>query len=529
LIFDFISDSLIPARRIQAICFDHDNHLWFEDTDHLYNYDGTKTTSFPHSDREFEPRISCIKETPDSTIVVATSGTGLRFLKHGKIINRLTKKDGLCSNQVRNIFIQGETIYVATKHGFSYFTYKNNEVGNLKSFTTGEGILSNDINDISSKGNKIYLASNAGLCIVDKNYEEPKSTTPHIYITSVSSGDSTIVKRTGVVLPFHSDLVIDFIAPTFNQPEKVEYQYNLTSSDNNWIATKNASITLSSIAPGRHHFRVRAKKFNSGWSAPALFSFEIKPAFYRQWWFQGIMLIFLVTLIFFVIRIYTARRYRKQLELLKQKQVIAAERDRIAADMHDDIGADLSNLLMLTRLAHRTSEVSERERTMLQKIEDHTSGVIQKVGEIIWALNPTDDTLDVLVSFLHDYFNELLNIELIEKNFLVKGIIPQQSITASFRRNIFLVVKELINNILKHALSSEITMEIEMRNSNLMISIRDNGKGFDFSQLPIRGNGLRNIKKRISEMNGKLTVKSDSSVGTEVFIEVPVLHNYPFG
>lgn len=512
------------SKRIYCMYFDYMNNLWFNNFEKLYCYTSEKEVlSFSELNDDFLGQINDIKGNLDSSIIIATYGGGLKFFKNGKIINQLNMAGGLAGDLCRKVFVDSNIVYVATNQGFTYFNYVHNRITDIKTITTSDGIVSNDIKDICAKGKKIFLATSAGLCIVNKDITQLSSDPPPVYITSINANGTSITDFKNLKLLYHSGLSVNYIAITFVQPEKVSYQYKITGNDKEWIESKNSSITFSTLPPGDYTFELRAKKYNSEWSQPSFMSFTIIPPIWKQWWFRIYLLYVFSMLVYYTLKFYSNRNYSLQLRSLKNEQVLADERNRIAADMHDDLGADLSNLLMMSRSNDREAAQNPTGKTTLLKTEEFAAGLAGKVDEIIWALNSENDTLHGLIHFIHDYSMNLSKISGLSNDLNFPIVISDLNISAAFRRNIFLVIKESLNNIVRHAEATQFAIEIQLTPSTIRILIRDNGKGFNILKLSRTGDGITNMNKRLRTIAGTCQINSSPGNGTTIIINAPLV------
>ncbi len=519
----FVPENLDPSGRVFCLYFDRNNTLWYEKFNVLISYDGKNLREYSELSPMIKSQITSIDGMKDSILVLSTNGNGVLFFKNGKIINQLNMAGGLAGDLCRKVFVDSNIIYVATNQGFTYFNYTHNRITDIKTITTSDGIVSNDIKDICAKGKKIFLATSAGLCIVNKEIAQLSSDPPSVYITSINANGTLITDFKNLKLLYHSDLSVNYIAITFVQPEKVSYQYKITGNDKEWIESKSSSITFSTLPPGDYTFELRAKKYNSEWSQPSFMSFTIIPPIWRQWWFRLYLLYVFSTLVYYTLKFYSTRNYSLQLRSLKNEQVLADERNRIAADMHDDLGADLSNLLMMSRSNDREAAQNPTGKTTLLKTEEFAAGLAGKVDEIIWALNSENDTLHGLINFIHDYSMNLSKISGLSNDLNLPIVISDLNISAAFRRNIFLVVKESLNNIVRHAEATHFAIEIQLTPSNIHILIRDNGKGFNVLKLSRTGDGITNMNKRLRTIAGTCQINSSPGNGTTIIINAPIV------
>lgn len=520
---EYVPFNSLLAHRIYSLYFDLSNNIWFENYSTLCCYDGKKVVTYQIFRDEIPCQISSIAGTEDSILILATYGNGVIFFKNGQVINKLTASEGLTGNLCRNAFIEMDTIYVATTQGFCHFTYTDNYISNLKTYTTSDGLPTNDVKSIYAQLGKIYFATSSGLCVLDKNsgnlpvqIDPPQTHFKSIFVNGV------LQKTSRITATYKDDIAIEFSAITFEQPEKLIHQYNLSSNDNSWINTKNRTVILSSIKPGDYDFKLRAKKYNSDWSNPIHIKLQINPPFWQLWWFQGTVMLLFSLLGYYVIRFVTGRKYRLRLQEAKAEQALAEERYRISSDMHDDLGADLSNILLLTRVKKKSQSLQDQSTQQLSEIELFTKILISKVNEIIWALNPIHDSVRNLFDYINDYCKRFIDHDFLKGKIQISYPATNLTVSSAFRRNIFLVVKEALNNIIKHSGATYFELDLRVEESKFLLTISDNGYGFDELKVKSSGNGILNMKKRIIELNGTIELSSIQARGVSLKISVPL-------
>jgi signal transduction histidine kinase len=318
-------------------------------------------------------------------------------------------------------------------------------------------------------------------------------------------------------------LVFRFTAPTFDEPGQLVFQYKVTGHQETWEATRFNEVELSSLDPGNYIFQLRARKYNSDWSKPQIVKFEVIAPFYGTLWFRLLVANTLIFLLYLFLRDYVGRKFKRQLAVYERQQVLEKERNRISKDMHDDLGADLTNIVILSKIARKTIKPQSHEQDAIDKIETAANDVINKMNEIIWALNPSNDSLFNLVTYLHRYAKEYMELYGIHVTVTLPAAIPKVMVSAAFRRNVFLVVKELLHNVAKHAQARSCTVVagIDEKTRRLSVSIADDGRGFAVEERTGSGNGLLNVRKRMKEIHGDIAIESKPGHGTRVGLWAP--------
>ncbi len=218
------------------------------------------------------------------------------------------------------------------------------------------------------------------------------------------------------------------------------------------------------------------------------------------------------------------RLAEQQLLDYEKSRALENERSRIASEIHDDVGADLSNLLLKIRM--KESLTQSAKTSDLESLKKTTHNIIHKIDEIIWSLNSKRDTLKELINFTSNYFETLL----LEHNLKGKIQLPEQMpefvLNTELRRNIFLTLKEIGNNALKYSKAKSFNLNFSILQNDLHITISDDGIGFDTNKT-YNGNGIKNIKKRLDECNGSIDINSDATTGTTYKLIFPLIQNHP--
>jgi signal transduction histidine kinase len=214
---------------------------------------------------------------------------------------------------------------------------------------------------------------------------------------------------------------------------------------------------------------------------------------------------------------HTATLYQKDLD---RQLMLERERARISQDMHDDVGASLTRISILSDLAKNKIEVAGETKQWLGQISDTSRDVMEEMNQIIWALNPKNDTIEGLIAYIRRFAFEYLEPTNIDCTFDLPEILPNKSLTVEVRRNVYLVVRESLHNVVKHSGASKIWISMKMNEHDFKIAIKDDGKGFDPVNLKFPGNGLTNMRKRMKDIGGDFKITSLSGKGTEIEIVI---------
>lgn len=318
-----------------------------------------------------------------------------------------------------------------------------------------------------------------------------------------------------------NNIEFSFSSPDLNRNDQLIFQYRLKGAGNDWIDLGDKrSITFNGLNYGKYTLSVRCTyKGTDTWRETTQpFTFTIKTPLQKQLWFRSLLFALAALVILFIIRNYYRRKLEKQKLAAEKIQAIEKERTRIATDMHDDFGANLSRIKFISEKMQLTQADNKALTGDLTKISDYSDEMAEKMNEIVWALNQRYDSLEDLVSFCRSYASEYLQDKNILLHFSTTGI-SERMIQGETRRNIFLVIKEALHNVVKHSGASEVSISFR-HDKDLEVTIADNGRGFSAGSIHAFANGLENMKKRMADINGKILIESEK--GTRISISAPI-------
>ncbi|MBL7745631.1 MAG: hypothetical protein JNN00_19320 [Chitinophagaceae bacterium] len=462
-------------------------------------------------------------------IWVGTRENGLTaYRQNGNSLNQLyhfTISNGLNDNFVTSLACDSlNNIIAGTQTGLDRIICEGN-LYRIENLTKSNDFFAYIKKVWVDADNQAYALTNTGviLQIAPPSQDKEKKYTPELLLEEIRvNGKSVPTDKRNFP---HKENNINFIvaAPSFVDEKRVAFSYLLEGSGNkNWSDTSsvNSVINLTNLSAGNYTLKVKAF-FPSTSYAPAelSYSFEITPPWWQTVLFRLVVASLVMGLLILGSRYYYNRKLVSQRRLLEKQQAIEKERTRIATDMHDDLGAGLSRIKFLSQSLANKDINDQTSKTALEKITDYSDEMTEKMGEIIWALNEKNDTLADLVAYTRSYAVEYLANHNIECKAYTPLNLPATFIPGELRRNIFLAVKECLHNVVKHANASEVNFSVEL-NGVIQIIIHDNGKGIDWNNRRLSGNGLQNIEKRMNEIKGKVGFINEH--GTKVFLSVPL-------
>ncbi len=325
-----------------------------------------------------------------------------------------------------------------------------------------------------------------------------------------------------ITLTYENNFVsFEFAALNYSHSENNSYAYKLDGVDKDWVMNGNKNTaSYSNLAPGSYVFRVKGSNNTGLWNETGRsMTVIVLPPWWETWWFLLLMAIAVAMTVWLMVREYTLRKLRLQKTELEKQQAVENVRSKISRDMHDEIGSSLTKISLLSEtLKSKVKETASDE--IISKITSSSRGVIGNMNEIIWATNPQHDNMASMISYFRDYIAQFFNDTPVKCEINFPESVPDAVVNPEVRRNLFLVLKESLNNILKHANASAAVVEMILSEKELLMTIKDNGKGFVEQQNKKFSNGLKNMKKRMEDVGGSFEIISVVGKGTESRIKI---------
>ena len=407
-------------------------------------------------------------------------------------------------------------IYVGTWRGVDRL---DPDTGQVESFTTADGLPNSDIEvSYRDKNNNLWFGATNGLA---RFVPEPprKRSPPNVLISGLRiNGESQTVSVLGestiTSLKLNSDqkqVSVDFVGLGASLGEKLKYEYRLGTSE--WSSTAERTINFASFASGDSQIEIRAITGDRLYSQPAVISLHIDAPVWQRPWFITALLAMLVLMIYVF--------YRLRLSRLLE---VANIRMRIATDLHDDIGANLTKIAILSevaqqRLGEDLNGKANGKDSLLGSVAEISRESVSSMGDIVWAINPKKDSLIGLTRRMRQYAEEILERRDICLEFNAPIVEPDPKLGANLRRDLYLIFKEAVNNIVRHSKAANVTIDFSLVGKELILQIVDDGIGFD-AKRDCDGNGLLNIRKRTKDRGGELEVDSTRGAGTRIILRI---------
>jgi signal transduction histidine kinase len=320
---------------------------------------------------------------------------------------------------------------------------------------------------------------------------------------------------------------------SFATPEKVLFKYRLEGFDDDWVdAGTKRTASYNYIPPGNYSFRVIACNNDGVWNRTgANLAFKVLPYFWQTSWFRFSALALVIAASGGLVWFDTRRRMRRKLERAERQRDIERERTRIARDIHDDLGAHLTRITMISESVRGyLDNASDPVATGLDKIYNMARELTRSMDEIVWAVNPRHDTLESLAAYLEKFAQDWMATAGIRCRLDLPVQFPEWRLTSEVRHNLFLACKEALHNIVKHSGATEVAIRLVVSKMAFELSVKDNGRGFssetlkqDPSAAPGRllpGNGLENMHRRLLGIGGICDIQCEPGKGTRVVFSI---------
>lgn len=467
-----------------------------------------------------------------------------------------TVNNGLPDNGIESILEdESGNLWIGTSSCISFF---NIEEESFTNYTTADGLNGSSFNSSAAfRTNKgiMFFGSTDGLNYFDPDKIKQSTFSSPVVITGFeifnqpadsknlsALNSATFNSKEFDLSFFQNDFSFQFASLDYNAPEENEYAYYLKGFDEDWIYSgKRRFVTYTNLDPGEYVFNVKATNSDGLWSEHIARVFiVINPPFWKTWWaFTIYAILFLGALVFIrateikkreKMEKERLRRDREEARLreaelkaknIEQEKEIEKQkiRNRIAQDLHDEIGSNLSSISLMSELIQNNENINAEASEKIKRIHKVAKGSTQAIRDIVWLTNPASDSFKDLITKMKEVADNALGK--FNLNFDYPKDVSDINLLPETKRNLFFIYKEALNNIVKHAEAKSVEIKFNIENESIFLSIKDDGKGFKTESIN-SGNGLKNIKSRAKEINAELKFESNSGKGTWLELSVNI-------
>jgi sugar lactone lactonase YvrE/signal transduction histidine kinase len=463
-----------------------------------------------------DPAANTVYTDRRGNLWAARWGSVTQMDPDGRILTVLTSRDGLYDRENKGLAEdRSGNLWIGNYEGLHCYQPATRR---LLRFTVSEGLLGNNTTGriaATPDGAEILVGQKNGFNVVQAAQLLRPHAPPALAISSfkIEEQEQNLDFGGGVsIRPGQNAFSVDFTALNYAKLHDNQYAYYLDGFEPAWRHRGPARRAYyANLDPGNYTLYVKAGDVLGNWNPrPLQLRIRVLPAYYQTGWFRLLAAGVGAGLL------YALYRYRVR-QLLRVQHV----RDRISADLHDEIGTTLSGVGILGVMARKGLPDGHPAAPLLERMNEEVHQVSGALDDIVWSINPRNDQPDRLMARMTRYASELLEARQIECHLALPAQPEHLKLPMERRRDFYLFFKEVINNLAKYAGCTEAWIEISRHRQYLRLVVRDNGVGFH-PEAPSERNGLRNLKKRAESLHGRLSIESLPGAGTTVRLEFPV-------
>jgi len=544
-------DRVLPAngtaQAVAALKEGPDGSLWIGTIGGmLRRWQGGKLTDYQPRDTVPPSRFCALWPEADGTVWIGTMTGGLLRFNDG-LFTRFTMEDGLVDDSISHILADEQgNLWLGCHMGVMCIAKQSlapraRRAGLIpcRLFGRSDGLptvaLTLEFQPSCEKTHDgmLWFGTPKGVSWVDPRDVRPPEPAPPVLVESVRADNqvrefsppgSPAALPELTVEPGVNNLEVRFTSPVFTAPETMRFKYRLDKLDADWIDLGGQrSVTFTHLSAGEYTFNVMAGNSDGRWSQPpAAFRIMVQPHYWERTSFRVAMLFALLGGVALIVRRITQQRLRRKLESLRQQQQIDQERARIARDLHDDLGAGLTEIRLTSAMSANPNLAEYESREYAREVSARAAELVQRMDEIVWAVNPRNDSIGSLSFYACQYAEQILKPLGLACRVNVPPGLPEILLNAEQRYNFFLAFKEAIANIAKHSGATELQLTIKVAGDKFVFEIEDDGRGFVPGSEQAGADGLRNIRERITRLGGECDITSEPGQGTRVSLRVPI-------
>jgi len=520
--------SRIPGRKadelVSSFAEDPQGNIWMG----LYHggldlFDGHEFHHFGQSDG-----------VPGGTVYsVLANKSGLWFGSNGGGLGHLSMNDGRPHLEIysKSRGLSSNIIYciVADKDGYIYAGTSNGvdrvdpATGHLRHFSSADGLAHGELTSaLRDRSGSLWFATKQGLSRLLPSGDRAAAN-PRVLITDLRvAGALYPVSQLGEsrisladLAPSQNQLQVDFAGLDYEPGEVLRYSYKLEGADADWSPPRSShSVNYAALAGNKYRFLVKAVTAEGLEStAPAEVSFAVMPPVWKRSWFQALALAIVIGFVFSV------HKYRVNHMLQVERM-----RTGIAIDLHDDIGAGLSQIAILTEVARRTSNGSGPPGELLERVAILARELADSMGDIVWSIRSEPHGIDSLVRRMREFGLDMLTRQGVDFDLKEPPAGETVELSLETRRQLFLAFKECIHNAARHSNCSIVNAELKVSRGEIVLTVADNGTGLKLNGKPAGssgGNGIPGMRRRAEGLGGRMEVVSTPGGGCRVEIRLP--------
>jgi ligand-binding sensor domain-containing protein/signal transduction histidine kinase len=539
----------VQTNAISCLAPGTDGAMWVgTDGNGLYRFYNGSHIRIGKKDGLSSDSIRSLYLDSQGTLWIGTADAGLARWREGHVSN-FSVPEGLPDNTVSQILEDDSgRLWLGTGRGIACINKRRlDEVAAgqspavyAKLFGLADGMLAEECTGgfcpagLRTKSGLLWFSTLKGLVVIDPQTvpavtQPPKPMLEEVLVDDVAKrlprwplAGATSAADTLRVTPGKHHVEFRYTGLGFDQPELMRFRYQLEGLDTTWVdAGTRLSAFYSFLPPGEYKFRLAACNSDGLWNeSHQPLELVVLRHFWQTWWFLVFGALSVLALVAGMVQAVVRRKMHRRLKLLEQERTLERERTRIAQDLHDEMGAKLCRISFLSEHARRGELPPDELRDQITSISDASREVLHSLDEIVWAVNPHNDTLEHVASYIGQYAQDYFNMTGIQCELAIPDQLPPHPLSSQQRHNLFLAAHEAFTNILKHSGATQARVSMAMDDGVFDIEIVDNGHGFDLAAARAgadsSADGLKNMSRRLDAIGGRCEIESAAGRGTRV-------------
>jgi signal transduction histidine kinase/ligand-binding sensor domain-containing protein len=537
---------------VRAILEAEDGVVWFgSHGDGLGRLEGGRVRHFREADGLPSDFVQSLYLDPDGSLWIGTKHKGLSRYKAGAF-STINVARGLTDDDICSILDDRNGDLWMSSHGGIFRVSKvllnacaDGKVSRVECINYGiEDGLPSLVSTgalqptaFNTKDGHLVFVTERGLAIANPAQTKPNSNPPPVIIETVRAGERLIdvgndSVRPVVLQPSERRIEIAYTGLSFTAPERVRFKRRLEGLEVNWVNVNDErSASYAYVPPGRYVFRVIAANNNNVWNtAGCTLAIVVLPHVWETSWFKVLAVLFLVAATGAIIRALVKKRMQRKLAKLERLNAIEMERSRIARDMHDDLGSQLTRITMLSDSTLKGLGSSEQAIAGLRQVYETAREATRAMDEIVWAVNPRHDSLESMIWYFEKFSQDSLGAAGIRCRLEMPANVPNWQPSAEIRHNLFLAFKEALTNAIRHSGADTVTVSLEVDQNWCRLCVSDNGRGSpEYAAAAgtgardriASGNGIPGMRERMDQIGGRLEIVAEQGGGLLVVLQVP--------
>jgi signal transduction histidine kinase/streptogramin lyase len=555
-----------PAPSLDEICITEssDGSIWVgTDGSGLFRVTDHAVRRFTHEDGLPSNTVRALFAQPDGALWIGTLDGGLCRFKDGRFVT-CSVRDGLVDDVINDIeddglgyfwFTSFQGVFRVSKKDLNDFADGKRHRIQCAAYGKSDGMPALECPGgfqpagCRTRDGRLWFPTIKGLVVVDPSRVPTNSVVPPVLIEEVmvdggplgasgttTNGEEAVVESNRSPLseqhalnkfkirPGRHRIEFHYTGLNFAAPERVQFRRKLVGLERNWVEAGGQRVAnYDYLSPGDYEFKVTACNQDGVWNnTGASLSFTVLPYFWQTWSFLIAAILAGCGIVAGTVYYVVHQKWRRELRRVEMQLSVEKERARIAQDIHDGVGANLTEIAWLAEVTEKDAADPVEVRAQARKISTTARETVQSFDEIVWAVLPQNDTLASLVSYLGQRVDELFENTPTRCWFSAPNNLPDIVVPAEVRHSFYLACKETLHNVNKHAHASSVKVQVIVQDKELRVEIEDNGCGFNPSPNGSNGHGLRNLRQRFESLGGHFELQSNPGQGTRVIMTIPL-------